>query len=1027
MNTPTLKTERILTTRLGKGIFRGFRRKLYFLCIGWLLAPAIQAAAPPLRIALLGDSTVCHYPTNNLKRGWGTYLEGQFPPGAVKVFNFASGGCSTKTFREEGRWEMAQAVKPDVVIIQFGHNDSHAKDKPEATDAATEFRANLRRYVTEARALGATPILVTPMHRRMFNADGTLNDNLQPYAEAMKAVAAEQGAALIDLHAMSGELLARLGAQASEAFANELGDRTHFNERGAQAMAELVMRELPKAEPRIGKLLQKDASPRRQPAAIPVVSPKAAPFSPADVRLLDGPFKLSRDADVQYLLSLNVDRLLAPYLIEAGLEPKAMQYPGWETNTLPGVGLGFYLSGISHLAKSTENQEFVQRLNYILDQLEICQQATGGYLLGTRNGRAIFARVEKEGKFEGFAPWGKGEATPYYALEKIFSGLRDAYRNAGMQKALQIEVKLGDWLDRHMSHLSDAQIADLMTVEFGGMNWVLSDLYADTGDARYLALSRRWQDNKVFAGPAAEKNDLVGKHANTQFPKFAGLAARYPFSGDSADLKTAAFFWESVTRHHSYVTGGNSVNEHFSPADNLNDHLSQHTAENCNSYNMLRLTQLLFNVEPKPEYASFMERTLFNHILAAQDVRDGRVCYFLPLASGASRAPHSLYNDFSCCVCSGFDSYSRNSSYIYSHSADGLYVNLFVASEVNWKDKGLVLRQETKFPDSDLVTFRLSLQQPKRFSLYLRYPAWATEGISVQVNGAAQKVAVAPGEFFALDREWRDGDTVVFQAPLALRYETMPDNQDRIALFAGPILLAGNLGPVVNPASEDPDYVPLLVPDGKPVSQWVQATGAALTFKTTVARPREVELQPFFRLHDCSYAVYWDRKTAAGWKAHLLEVEKQRDQARQLADRTVDKISVGDLASEKAHQFKPDPKMSYPDAGNKGLMMHLNWRIVLPGQTASYRVKSRPDKLISLQCRYLNNPYPNFEFDIQVDGTTIAQVKIKDYFGGIMTVEYPVPPELTKGKDEIEVVFRATNGKTSAKISELRVLKASTL
>jgi DUF1680 family protein len=757
-------------------------------------------------------------------------------------------------------------------------------------------------------------------------------------------------------------------------------------------------------------------------AANPVAPPKAMSFSPADVRLLDGPFKLSRDAEARYLLSLDVDRLLAPYRIEAGLKPRAPQYPGWETNIMPGVALGFYLSGISYLAKSAGNQEFTRRLDYILDQLETCQKATGGYLLGTRNGRAIFARVEKEGKFNGFNSWdNQGCAEPYYALEKIFSGLRDAYRAAGLPKALQIEIRLGDWLDGHMSHLSQAQMADLMTVEFGGMNWVLCDLYADTGDARYMALSRRWQDKKVFDGPAAGKDDLAGKHANTQFPKFSGLAARYPFGGDPADLKTSAFFWQSVARHHSYVTGGNSECEHFGQPDQLNDHLSQNTEENCNEYNMLRLTQLLFNIEPKPEYAEYMERTLFNHILSAQDVRGGRVCYYLPLKSGASRAPQSLYDDFSCCVCSGFDSYSRNSCYIYSHSADGLYVNLLAASEVIWKEKGLVLRQETKFPDGDTATFQLSLRRPARFSLYLRYFAWAAEGITVQVNGAAQNITAAPGEFFALDRHWRDGDTVVIKAPLALRYETMPDNQSRVALFAGPILLAGDLGPVVNPASEDPGYIPLLVPEGKPVSQWLRATDAPLTFKTTVARPRQIVLQPFFRLQDCSYAVYWDRVTPADWEVHANDVEKLRAQARQMEARTVDRIPAGDLASETAHQMEGGGN-SITGSGNLGLAMHLSWRQALAGQSFAYRMKVSRDEPVAIRCRYLSEPYPENGFDIQVDGTTIAHEETRDFIDE-MAVEYPVPPEITKGKDEIRVVIRATAGKQSDKLAELRVLK----
>jgi len=615
-----------------------------------------------------------------------------------------------------------------------------------------------------------------------------------------------------------------------------------------------------------------------QQRAVPVVPTKAMPFAAADVQLLDGPFKLSQDAATRYLLSLDVDRLLAPYLIESGLKPKAKPYPGWEKDFLPGVGLAFYLSGISYQAAGTGDAEFASRLNHILDELEACQKETGGYLLGTRNGRAIFARVETEGKFKGFAPWGEACAEPYYALEKIFSGLRDAYRIAGLPRALQIEIRLGDWLDRHMSHLSDAQFADLMTVEFGGMNWVLADLYADTGDARYLALSRRWQDHKCFDALAGGVDDLGGKHANTQFPKFSGLAARYPLSGDAADLKTASFFWESVVRHHSYATGGNSKAELFSQPDKLNDTLSEKdNEENCNEYNMLRLTQLLFNIEPKPEYAEYMERTMFNHIFSAQDVRDGRVCYFLPLKPGAKRNPDSLHDSFSCCVCSGFDSYSRNRCYIYSHSADTLYVNLFAASKVTWKEKELTLRQDTKFPDEDSTFLQLQLHQATRFSICLRYPTWAIKGITVRINGGDQKVTAAAGDFITLEREWHDGDLVAIQAPLALHYETMPDNQNLIALFAGPILLAGDLGPATDPATTDPNYVPRLITGAKPVNEWLDATTTPLTFKTTVAYPRQVELSPFFRLQDRRYTVYWQRVTPPVCKMYELYSWKAED------------------------------------------------------------------------------------------------------------------------------------------------------
>jgi hypothetical protein len=776
------------------------------------------------------------------------------------------------------------------------------------------------------------------------------------------------------------------------------------------------------AVPRPDRIGEVNLAKRR--AISPLVRPKALPFAPADIVLMDGPFKQSRDAAARYLLSLDLDRLLAPYRLEAGLKEKAPQYPGWETDYLPGVALAFYLSGISYLAMSIggwESHEFYRRSNYILNELEICQKSTGGYLLGTHDGKAIFARIEKEGKFEGFAPWGHGCAEPYYALEKIFSGLRDAYRIAGLPKALEIEIGLGNWLNGHMSHLSDAQMADLMTVEFGGMNWVLSDLYADTGDTRYMALSRRWQDHVLFDDLAAGKDNLAGKHANTQFPKISGLAARYPYSDDPTDLKTAVFFWECVVHHHSYVTGGNSESEHFDLPDHLNNHLSQYTEENCNEYNMLRLTQLLFNIDPKPEYAEYMERALFNHILSAQDVRDGRVCYFLPLKPGTSRAPQSLYEDFACCVCSGFDSYSRTSEYIYSRGDNRLYVNLFVASEVTWKENGLVIRQETNFPDENSASFRLRLREPARFSLFLRHPIWATDGITVQVNGTTQKIATVPGTFFSLDREWRDGDTVFFKAALALRYESMPDNENRIAVFAGPILLAGDLGPIADAAMENPDFIPLLVTEKGPENQWLRATGSPLTFATTVAKPRDIVLQPFFRLHDCTYATYWDRVTPEGWDEHVNNVRKLQIEAQTRNARTIDKVIAGDLVSESAHQLEINGE-SASGRGIRGLAMYLSWRT---GGSISYRMKVSHVEPIIIRCRYFIEAYrEDKRLTVAVDGVTIDDDGVAVTTDGTSAdgtaAEYIVSQEITKGKDDVRVLVHLAKG---MHLAELRVIR----
>jgi lysophospholipase L1-like esterase len=249
------------------------------VCLALLLAfcaPAVAqspATAPstapsrhvPLRIVVVGDSTVCEYPPSRPDRGWGMFLAEHFKPGTVEVINLAAAGRSTKTFIKEGRWAKALAEKPDIVLIQFGHNDSHAPEKPEATDAATDYRTYLRRYIDDTRAAGATPVLVTPMVRRTFNPDGTLQDALAPYADAMKTVAAEKHVGLVDLHASSKRLIQKLGPTASADLANRKGDATHFNEQGARAMAELVTTEIPAAAPALAPLLR------------PVVTTRAVP------------------------------------------------------------------------------------------------------------------------------------------------------------------------------------------------------------------------------------------------------------------------------------------------------------------------------------------------------------------------------------------------------------------------------------------------------------------------------------------------------------------------------------------------------------------------------------------------------------------------------------------------------------------------------------------------------------------------------------------------------------------------------
>ncbi len=755
--------------------------------------------------------------------------------------------------------------------------------------------------------------------------------------------------------------------------------------------------------------------------ASPVAPPNAVAFPLRDVRLLDGPLKHSQDIAGAYLLSLDADRLIARFRKEAGLEKKAENYPGWEEKQLPGVGLSFYLSGCSKLYATTGDERYRERLEYILSELDACQQANGdGYLLATLDGKRIFKEIES-GNIRWEGGWMlNGEAEPYYAMEKLFSGLRDAYRYAGSAKALEIEVRLGDWLEKHMSHLNEQQMNTLIQCEYGGMNWALSDLYADTGDARYLALSKRWHDKTIEDPLCAGQDCLPGKHANTQFPKISGCAARYPYTGDTADRVTAQFFWDRVVNHHSYVTGGNSENEHFGPPDKLSDRLSPTDTELCNSYNMIRLTQLLFYIQPRAEYAEYAERVLFNHILAAQHPADGRICYFTPLAPGCARRYETLYDGFTCCTCSSLDSYSKHAEFIYAHDANALYVNLFAASEVNWREKGVSIRQDTKFPDEDAARFTIACGQPTDFTLYLRCPVWSVDGTSISLNGERQNVAARSGGYASIKRVWNDGDNVELRFPMSLRMEAMPDNPKKIAFFYGPILLAA-------PVDEANDDVlpPALVPTAeKPLADAiVPVQGKSLEFTMTgVAKPNDLPMMPFFRLHDRPYVVYWDVMSEADYAKRQEENAARIAEREALNARTADSVKIGDDASESAHAMKGENTQS--GFGAYGQHMKTRWRHAGSGGYFSYELAVLPGQPNALRCTYWGKETGSRTFDILVNGIAVAtQTLDSNHPSEFYNVETQIPAELTKDAFKITVTFKPHDGNTAGGLFGIRTVK----
>ncbi len=491
-----------------------------------------------------------------------------------------------------------------------------------------------------------------------------------------------------------------------------------------------------------------------------IVSFKALPFELSDVTLLDGPFKHATELNVQSLLNYEPDRLLAKFRSEAGLEPKAENYHGWEDNTIAGHSLGHYLSACALMFQTTKDPQFLERVNYIVDELDTCQMADGdGYIGAFPDGKKILEEEVAKGDIRAKGFDLNGIWVPYYTEHKVMAGLFDAFDLCGNKKALDINIRFADWLETIIDDLSEEQIQEMLNCEHGGINESLAELYAKTGNEKYLKMSYKFH-HKAILDPLSKNIDILpGKHGNTQIPKLIGLARRYELTGDSVDKNAASFFWETVVNHHSYVTGGHGNHEYFGPADELRNRLSNETTETCNVYNMLKLSRHLFQWEASPKVADFYERALFNQILSSQHPEDGRVIYNLSLEMGG----HKEYQNpewFTCCVGTGMENHSKYGRNIFFHNNDELYVSQFIASELNWKNKKVKITQETKYPEEQGTSFKIETEQPTKFTLKIRYPKCAQNGVHIFVNGKSKNIKQTPGNFIEINRKWKSGDLV---------------------------------------------------------------------------------------------------------------------------------------------------------------------------------------------------------------------------------------------------------------------------
>jgi DUF1680 family protein len=757
-----------------------------------------------------------------------------------------------------------------------------------------------------------------------------------------------------------------------------------------------------------------------------VVPIAARSFALKDVRLLDGPFREAMLRDQQFLLSLDLDRLLHTFRLNAGLPSSATPLGGWEAPEveLRGHSLGHFLTASALMYAATGDARFKARADSVVAELAKVQEAlaaraNAGYLSAFPE--EFFDRLEQRQRV-----W-----APYYTLHKIMAGLLDVHELCGNPQALDVLIKMAGWVKLRMDRLSEEQREAALETEFGGMNEVLANLYAVTGNPEHLRLARHFDHRAVFDPLARGEDKLDGLHANTQIPKAIGAAREYEMSGGTRYRDIASFFWERVAQHRSYVTGGHSDNESFFPIERFSQHLGAASAETCNTYNMLKLTRHLFAWAPSAELMDFYERALLNHILASQDPATGMMIYYCPLKPGAFKTYSKPDASFWCCVGTGMENHAKYADTIYFHGDDSLYVNLFVPSELTWREKGLVVRQETRFPEEDTTRLTLQPDPPRRLAVKIRYPAWAQSGITITVNGRNEKVSATPGSYVTLERQWKKGDVVQVRLPMSLRQEAMPDDAKTVALLYGPLVLAGDLGreglsesvrygPSAPPMRRvTPIEVPaLVVADPQKLLASVRPIpGTPVAFRTEgVGRPRDLALVPFYKASDQRYTVYWSVYTPAEWDAHRADLAASEQRRQAIAGATLDLVNVDDPESERDHGYRGEGTSEWNFEGRKVREARPGW--------FSYDLKVRPDEPMTLVFTYKGVEGRPRTFDVLVDGEKVATKTVEYHPTELLDAEYRIPESLTRGKERVTVKFQSHADEATASISEVRVVPA---
>ncbi|MBS2096729.1 beta-L-arabinofuranosidase domain-containing protein [Carboxylicivirga linearis] len=750
-------------------------------------------------------------------------------------------------------------------------------------------------------------------------------------------------------------------------------------------------------------------------------------FPLGDITLLDGPFKEASELNIQTLLQYDADRLLAPYLKEAGLTPKASSYSNW-------IGLdghigGHYLSAMAINYAATGNVDCKNLMDYMVTELKACQDANTlnfptwgvGYTGGVPSSSSVWSTF-KTGNFSNYnSAW-----VPWYNLHKAYAGLRDAWLYGGNVTAKGVFLSFCDWAIDITSGLNDTQMETMLNVEHGGMNEVLADAYQMTGQVKYLTAAKRFSHKVLLNSMASGVDNLDNMHANTQVPKAVGFQRIAEVSKESNYVDAGEFFWKTVTENRSLALGGNSRKEYFPQASACGDYITDiEGPESCNTNNMLKLTEDLFRTNVDAKYAEYYEKALYNHILSTIHPEHGGYVYFTPARPRHYRVYSAPNEAMWCCVGTGMENHGKYGEFIYTHVDDSLYVNLFIASELNWRAKGVTVRQETDFPNEEKSRLYFTAEASTDLNLMIRYPHWVAEGdLKVVVNTDTITVTAQPQSYVSIDRTWSNNDSVHVLLPMQNTIEELPNVSEYVAVMHGPILLGAKTGTedlaglvadnsrwghIANGSLLPLDQAPVIVSSREDLtSKIVPIEGETMKFTASDLFPKEENkdliLEPFYNIHDSRYMMYWLTLTEDQYQDVLDSLAAAEQEALELQARTIDEVATGEQQPEVDHNMQT--QNSYT-----GNYQNEFWRDARDGGFISYDLSTAGKSDLSLMVRYWGNESGSRSFNIYIDDELLITENVvgKWNVNEFVNQEYDIPNSMTSGKETITVKFQAIN------------------